>query len=46
MIKEFISDYQDITVEKTTVNVNEVPRIIDGSKYSIYRKCFERSKIR
>ncbi len=34
MIKEFVTDYQDIRVEKTAVNVKEMPRLIDDSKYS------------
>ncbi len=35
IIKDFISDYQDITLEKTKVNETDVARIIDGSRYSM-----------
>jgi len=35
IMKEFISDYQDIKVEKTRVNPEDIARTIDGPKYSI-----------
>jgi transcription antitermination factor NusG len=35
IIKDFISDHQDITIEKIKVNENDVARVIDGSRYSI-----------
>jgi transcription antitermination factor NusG len=35
IIREFIADYQDITIEKTRVDVNDVAKVIDGSRYSI-----------
>jgi len=35
VIKDFITDYQDIVVEKTAVNVKDVARAINASRYSI-----------
>ena len=35
VIREFITDHQDIKLEKTNVNLNDVARVIDGSKYSM-----------
>jgi transcription antitermination factor NusG len=35
VIKEFITDHQNIKLEKTKVNVNDVAKVIDGSKYSM-----------
>lgn len=35
VIKEFTSDYQEIRLEKTRINPNEVARIIDGPDYSM-----------
>jgi len=35
MMKEFVSDHQEITLEKTKVNANAVARVFDGSQYSI-----------
>ena len=34
-IKEFTTDHQNIKLEKTKVNVNDVTRIIDGPMYSM-----------
>ena len=34
-IKEFTNDHQNIKLERTQVNVNDVARIIDGPLYSI-----------
>jgi len=35
VIKEFSTDYQNIQVEKSKVNINDVARAIDGSRYSM-----------
>ena len=35
VIKEFTTDHQDIRLEKTKVNVNDVAKVIDAAKYSI-----------
>jgi len=35
VIREFTIDHQNITLEKTRVNVNDVAKVIDGSRYSI-----------
>ncbi|MGN6196962.1 MAG: UpxY family transcription antiterminator [Ginsengibacter sp.] len=35
VIKEFSTDHQNIKLEKTKVNVNDVAKVIDGSKYSM-----------
>lgn len=35
VIREFTSDHQDIQLEKTQVNVNDVAKVIDGLRYSI-----------
>jgi hypothetical protein len=34
-MKEFTSHHEDIILEKTRVNVNDVAKVIDGSRYSI-----------
>jgi transcription antitermination factor NusG len=39
-IKEFITDYRDIKLEKTKVNVNGEARIVDGPSYSMEGKVF------
>lgn len=35
VMKEFTSHHEDIILEKTRVNVNDVAKVIDGSRYSI-----------
>jgi len=35
VIREFITDHQNIKLEKTKVNLNDVAKVIDGSKYSM-----------
>jgi transcription antitermination factor NusG len=35
LIRKFAFDHQDIILEKTKVNVNDVAKAIDGSRYSI-----------
>ena len=35
VIRKFTSDYQDITLEKTRVNVNDVVKVIEGPMYSM-----------
>ena len=35
IIRDFISDHQDITLEKTKVNENDEARVIDSSRYSM-----------
>ena len=35
VIKEFLTDHQNIQVEKSKVNINDVARAIDGSRYSV-----------
>lgn len=35
VMKEFTSHHEDITLERTRVNVNDVAKVIDGSRYSI-----------
>ena len=35
VLKEFTADYQNIRLERTKVNVNDVAKVIDGAKYSI-----------
>lgn len=35
VMREFTSHHEDIIVEKTRVNVNDVAKVIDGSRYSI-----------
>jgi transcription antitermination factor NusG len=34
VIKDFITDYQDIRVEKIAVNIKDIAKAIDGSRYS------------
>jgi transcription antitermination factor NusG len=38
IIKEFINDYQNIELERTHVNTNDMVRVIDGPTYSIEGK--------
>ena len=35
VIREFTSNHHDITLEKTGVNVNDVVKVVEGSRYSI-----------
>ncbi len=35
LIRDFTNDHQNIQIEKTKVNLNDVAKVIDGSKYSI-----------
>lgn len=35
VIKDFTTDHQNIKLEKTKVNLNDVAKVIDGSKYSM-----------
>jgi transcription antitermination factor NusG len=34
-IREFVADYQDIRLEKSSVNLNEIVRVVDRPKYSV-----------
>ena len=35
IIKEFTADHQNIELEKTRVNLNDVAKVIDGARYSM-----------
>jgi len=35
VLKDFTTDHQNIKLEKSKVNINDVAKVIDGSKYSM-----------